>query len=60
MNGVPVLSMKSDEGIDLLFSTKVEHSDLMEKVAVALASLDFEPDFTVTNDIDVDTDEGVQ
>ena len=60
MNGVPVLSMKSDEGIDLLFSTKVEHSDLMEKVAVALASLDFEPDFTVTNNIDVDTDEGVQ
>ena len=60
MSGVPVLSMKSDDGIDLLFSTKVEHGDLMEKVAVALASLDFEPDFTVTNDIDVDTDEGVQ
>ena len=60
MNGVPVLSMKTDEGIDLLFSTKVEHSDLMEKVAFALATLDFVPDFRITNDIDVDTDEGVQ
>lgn len=60
MSGVPVLSMKAEDGIDVLFSTKVEHDDLMEKVAIALASLDFEPDFTVTNDIDVDTDEGVQ
>ncbi len=60
MNGVPVLSLKTDEGLDLLFSTKVAHEELIEKVAYGLAKLDFAPEFTITNNIDVDTEEGVQ
>jgi hypothetical protein len=34
--------------VDVHFTTEVEESELVEKVAVALATLDFEPQFEVT------------
>tara|TARA_B100000902_G_scaffold154129_3_gene150613 strand:- start:325 stop:1950 length:1626 start_codon:yes stop_codon:yes gene_type:complete len=60
MNGVSVLSFKSEEGVDLHFSTKIAHDELLEKVAFGLASLEFDPQFTITDNTSVDTDEGVQ
>lgn len=55
---LPVFTFKADDGVDVHFSTQMEEGELMEKVAFALASLDFDPQVTVSRSID--TDEGVQ
>lgn len=56
--GVPVFSFKTDDGVDVHFSSSVEHDELMVKVADSLATLEFVPVISVTSPID--TDEGVQ
>jgi HK97 family phage prohead protease len=58
MSGLPVFSFKSEDGVDVHFTTELEEEELMEKVAVSLAGLAFEPEVTVTRPID--TTEGVQ
>ena len=58
VSDVPVFAFKSEDGVDLHFSTKVEHEELLEKVATALAGLEFDPEISVSQP--VDTDNGVQ
>jgi len=43
VKSLPVLSVRTEEGLDLLFGKDHEHNDLLEKVAVSIASLSFEP-----------------
>ena len=49
---VPVFAFKAEGGVDLHFSTKIEHQELLEKVAIALAGLEFEPNIFVTKPVD--------
>jgi HK97 family phage prohead protease len=58
MSSLPVFSFKSEDGVDVHFTTELAEEELMEKVAISLAGLDFDPEVTVTRPID--TDEGVQ
>lgn len=58
VSDVPVFVFKSEDGVDLHFSTKVEHEELLEKVATALAGLEFDPEISVS--LPVDTDSGVK
>lgn len=58
LSTVPVFSFKTDEGVDVHFSTKMDHDELMVKVADSLATLEFVPNISITEPID--TDEGVQ
>ncbi len=57
---IPVFSFKSDSGVDIHFSTKMDHQELLEKVATSLSTLDFDPDLSVTKPKDVDTNSGVE
>jgi hypothetical protein len=57
---VPVFAFKSDAGVDLHFSTVVEHEELLGKVAGALAGLDFDPQITVSKPDHLDTEDGVE
>jgi len=57
---VPVFAFKSDDGVDLHFSAKVEHQELLEKVASALAVLSFEPNISVSKPENLDTATGVE
>ena len=57
---VPVYAFKTSEGVDLHFSTKMEHEELLVKVAGALAGLDFDPQISVTQSTDLDTEDGVK
>ena len=56
---VPVFTFKSEDGVDLHFSTKVEHEELLAKVATALAGLSFDPEITVSKPA-LDTEDGVE
>ena len=56
---VPVFTFKSEDGVDLHFSTKVEHEELLTKVATALAGLSFDPEITVSKPV-LDTEDGVE
>jgi len=58
LSAVPVFSFKTDEGVDVHFSTKMDHDELMVKVADSLATLEFVPSISITEPID--TDEGAQ
>ena len=58
LSAVPVFSFKTDEGVDIHFSTKMDHDELMVKVADSLATLEFVPNISITEPID--TDEGAQ
>ena len=40
---LPVLPVRTEDGIDLLFAKDYEHDDLLEKVAFSIAGLSFEP-----------------
>jgi HK97 family phage prohead protease len=57
---VPVFAFKSEDGVDLHFSAKVEHQELLEKVASALAVLSFEPNISVSKPENLDTAAGVE
>jgi HK97 family phage prohead protease len=57
---VPVFAFKSDTGVDLHFSTGVEHEELLGKVAGALAALNFDPQITVSKPDHLDTEDGVE
>ena len=41
---LPVLPVRTEDGIDLLFAKDYEHDDLLEKVAFSIAGLSFEPE----------------
>ena len=60
VSDVPVYAFKSDAGVDLHFSTIVEHEELLGKVAGALARLDFDPQITVSKPEHLDTEDGVE
>lgn len=49
---LPVFSSKSDDGLDVHFTTEMSEKELMVKVANALASLDFNPDISVSRNVD--------
>lgn len=57
---VPVFTFKSEDGVDLHFSTKVEHGELLAKVATALAGLSFDPEISVSKPATLDTEDGVE
>jgi len=57
---VPVFTFKSEDGVDLHFSTKVEHEELLAKVATALAGLSFDPEISVSKPATLDTEDGVE
>ena len=58
MAGIPVFVFKSEEGVDLHFAAGIEHTELLKKVATALAGLEFDPSISVSKP--VDTDAGVK
>jgi hypothetical protein len=60
MVDVPVFAFKTIDGVDLHFSTKMNHEELMIKVASALANLEFDPQISITQNTDLDTDNGVE
>ena len=59
MSDVPVFLFKTENGVDIHFSNEMGHSELMSKVANALAALDFDPQVSVTKPSGVDTGYGI-
>ena len=49
MTELPVYLERSADGVNIKFSTKLDHDTLLFKTAEALSSLDFEPVFSVSN-----------
>lgn len=49
MSELPVYMERSANGVDIKFSTKLDHETLLFKTAEALSSLEFEPVFSVVN-----------
>jgi HK97 family phage prohead protease len=52
LEDAPVYAVKADGGVDVHFSTDMARDEIMEKVAYALADLDFDFDIETRDDID--------
>ena len=60
MRRIPVYASQTAEGVNLHFSTKANHDDLLKRVARRISRLSFEPEVSGKFQEQVDTNSGVK